>query len=71
MLDPGGDRSNAIGWRVVKVNELIAFGLARSSDDVGALNYFGLGVDLGEVETLIFADGFESGDTSAWSATVE
>jgi hypothetical protein len=32
---------------------------------------FGLGVDLGEVESLIFADGFESGDTSAWSVTVE
>jgi len=30
----------------------------------------GANVALGELETLIFADGFESGDTSAWSATL-
>ena len=40
----------------------------------GAARLVGVAVDIGADEigpALIFADGFESGDTSAWSATVD
>lgn len=70
VLDiPVIELEGATGWRITAdCNE--AFDPAQSGGDVPGPDPTGGLLDLPTAAIPIFADGFESGDTSAWSTTV-
>ncbi len=57
---PGGDGSQNAGSRLVESGDYLYF----AADD-------GSGEELFAIGRILFDDGFESNDTSAWSATVD
>jgi hypothetical protein len=53
------------------INVIPAHDCTVNVDQRGVVRPQGPGCDIGSVEVGLFFDGFESGDTSAWSSTVQ
>ena len=71
--------ASASGAQIVEIIDAAGDGTGNTLDGASSVAVYGSGSvylsgqvskNAFMIETLIFADGFESGDTSAWSNTV-